>query len=167
MRGLAAGRADGLGRSARESTTPPRPQRTYARLAEIAATALRNGFDAIVDATFLRRSERGQFRALADQAGARFAILDCAAPESVLREPHRARARPRARDASEAGLAVLDRQLADREPLGDDEQRYAVRVATDRELDVDARAGGPREPLTAGARSTSEAWQRCTRRAVS
>jgi aminoglycoside phosphotransferase family enzyme/predicted kinase len=112
-------------------------QRTYARLAEIAATALRNGFDAIVDATFLLRAERDSFRRLAEKAGARFAILDCAAPESVLRDRIAAR-KVEGRDASEAGLAVLDRQLAAREPLGEDEAHCAVGVATDRDLHVDA-----------------------------
>ncbi len=114
---------------------------TYTRLAEIAATALRAGFDAIVDATFLLRAERAQFRAVADQAGARFAILDCDAPESVLRDRVARRERAHS-DASEAGLAVLDRQLADREPLGQDEARHAVRVATDRALDCDALLAG-------------------------
>ncbi len=132
LRGLAAdartGSAVGAGIYDAAAT-----ERTYARLAEIAAGALRNGFDAIVDATFLRRSERGQFRALADQAGARFAILDCAAPESVLRS--RIAEREAARnDASEAGLGVLDHQLAACEPLGDDERNHAVRIATDHDL---------------------------------
>jgi uncharacterized protein len=116
---------------------PATTQRTYARLAEIAAAALRSGFDVIVDATFLLRSEREPFRLLANQAGARFAILDCEAPESVLRG--RVAARESAhRDASEAGLAVLERQLAEREPLGGDEAGHCVPVATDRELRADA-----------------------------
>ena len=78
--------------------------RTYARLAEIAAAAVRNGFDAIVDATFLRRTERDAFSRIAKQHSARFAILDCVAPKEVLRrriagarggEPRRVRSEPR------------------------------------------------------------------------
>ncbi|HET8697710.1 MAG TPA: AAA family ATPase, partial [Gammaproteobacteria bacterium] len=49
--------------------------RTYERLAQVADTALAHGFDLIVDAAFLRRAEREQFRGLAARAGARFAIL--------------------------------------------------------------------------------------------
>jgi len=105
-------------------------QRTYERLAEIADAALRSGFDTIVDATFLLRAERAQFRALAHGAGARYAILESAAPEGVLRGRIVERER-NSKDASEAGLAVLDRQLAEREPLGADEARDTVRVATD------------------------------------
>lgn len=114
---------------------PRATERTNARLAEVAATALRNGFDAIVDATFLRRAEREAFARLAADARARFAILDCTAPEAVLRSRIEARAAA-GRDASEADLAVLDRQLVGLEPLAADEQAAAVRVATDARLDV-------------------------------
>jgi aminoglycoside phosphotransferase family enzyme/predicted kinase len=116
---------------------PRATERTYARLAEVAATALRNGFDAIVDATFLRRAERAAFARLAADARARFAILDCSAPEEVLRRRIVARSAA-GRDASEANLAVLDHQLADREPLAADEQAAAVRVAADVEPDIPA-----------------------------
>jgi predicted kinase len=111
--------------------------RTYARLAEIAADAVRNGFDAIVDATFLRRTERDAFSRIAKQHNARFAILDCVAPNEVLRRRIAGRA-AESRDASEANLEVLDHQLAEQDPLGADEQRAAIRVPTDARLDVSA-----------------------------
>ena len=135
-------RLHGLGAGARTGSTvgaglydPRATERTYARLAEVAATALRNGFDAIVDATFLRSAERAAFERLAAEAHARFAILDCSAPETVLR--HRIVARSSAgRDASEADLAVLDRQLATLDPLDPDERAVAVPVATNAPLDL-------------------------------
>jgi hypothetical protein len=108
---------------------------TSSRLAEVGAAALRNGFDAIVDATFLRRPERDAFARLAERHGARFAILDCVAPEDVLRARIAARA-AEARDASEAGLEVLDHQLAEHDPLAADEQRATIRVPTDAPLKV-------------------------------
>jgi uncharacterized protein len=111
--------------------------RTYARLAEIAGAAVRNGFDAIVDATFLRRTERDTFSRIAKQHNARFAILDCVAPEEVLRRRIAARA-AESRDASEANLEVLDHQLAEQDPLGGDEQRAAIRVPTDAPVDASA-----------------------------
>jgi aminoglycoside phosphotransferase family enzyme/predicted kinase len=116
---------------------PGATERTYARLGEVAATALRNGFDAIVDATFLRRAERAAFARLAADTRARFAILDCSAPDEVLRRRIVARSTA-GRDASEANLAVLDRQVAEQEPLDADEQAAAVRVATDSPLDLPA-----------------------------
>ena len=68
-------------------------ERTYAALAEIADRLLRNGQNALVDATFLRRAERLDFRQVAAANGARFAILDCTAPPDELRRRIRARAR--------------------------------------------------------------------------
>jgi aminoglycoside phosphotransferase family enzyme/predicted kinase len=109
--------------------------RTYARLADVATAAMRNGFDAIVDATFLRRTEREALSRIAKQHNARFVILDCVAPEEVLRRRIAARA-TESRDASEASLAVLDHQLSEQDPLGADEQRATIRVPTDAPLDV-------------------------------
>jgi len=42
--------------------------------------------------------------------------------------------------ASEADVAVLQRQLDHHEPLGDDERAIALDVATDAAVDVDALA---------------------------
>ena len=60
-------------------------RRTYAALAEIADRLLRNGQNAVVDATFLRRSERLEFRQVAAANAARFVILDCTASPAELR----------------------------------------------------------------------------------
>lgn len=104
---------------------------TYSALGEAADRALRNGFDAIVDATFLLRRERAEFQQIAAANGARFAILECAASLPELRRRIVARG-AEGRDASEADLAVLDRQLATHEPLAPWELRAAVRVDTER-----------------------------------
>jgi aminoglycoside phosphotransferase family enzyme/predicted kinase len=104
---------------------------TYVALASTADRALRHGFDTIVDATFLRRRERAELQQVAAANAARFAILECVATERELRRRIAARAAA-GRDASEANLAVLDRQLAAREPLAPWERRAAVRVDTER-----------------------------------
>jgi aminoglycoside phosphotransferase family enzyme/predicted kinase len=114
---------------------PRENERTYARLAEIAELALVNGFDTIIDAAFLRRQERTAFEQVAKAAAARFAILDCTAEESVLRSRVAAREAAR-RDASEAGIAVLEKQLASHEPLDAAERRLAVAVATEHGCDL-------------------------------
>jgi aminoglycoside phosphotransferase family enzyme/predicted kinase len=106
-------------------------RRTYAALAEIADRLLRNGQNALVDATFLRRAERLDFRQVAAVNGARFAILDCTAPPDELRRRIQARAR-KGRDASEADLAVLESQLVTAEPLDPAERRHVVAVDTNR-----------------------------------
>lgn len=87
--------------------TPEATQRTYAHLRADSATLLAAGWSVIVDAAFLRRAEREDFRALARQHSAEFRILECAAPLEELRR----RIAGRRDDASEATLAVLERQL--------------------------------------------------------
>jgi aminoglycoside phosphotransferase family enzyme/predicted kinase len=108
-------------------------QKTYAALAKIADCLLRNGQNALIDATFLRRSERLDFRQIAACNAARFAILECAASPAELERRVRARAQ-KGRDASEADLAVLAHQLATVEPLDRAERRHAVTVDTERDI---------------------------------
>ncbi|MEK7717832.1 MAG: ATP-binding protein, partial [Pseudomonadota bacterium] len=102
-------------------------RRTYARLAELAHVILRAGHPVIVDAAFLKRHQRDQLRVVADQTRVPFVILDVQTPESVLRARLQQRSR-QSLEASEADLAVLDRQLASHEPLTADEQRHVLVV---------------------------------------
>ncbi len=102
-------------------------ERTYARLAELAAIVLRAGRTVIVDAAFLKREQRDRLQAVAEETHVPFAILDLQAAENILRERLSLRARQQ-REASEAGLAVLDHQLATREPLAADELRVSLTV---------------------------------------
>ncbi|OIQ74031.1 hypothetical protein GALL_443280 [mine drainage metagenome] len=110
-------------------------RRTYARLAEDAAAALAAGWPVIVDAAFLRRAERDAFHQLARRVGVPFTILDCRADDAALRARVAARNR-RGDDASEADVAVLERQLGWREPLGADERAASLAVDTAQPLDV-------------------------------
>jgi uncharacterized protein len=104
--------------------------RTYARLGELARTLLCAGMHVVVDAAFLRRHERDAMRALAAEAGAHTTLLDCHAPAAVLRERVRRRLADN-RDASDADGAVLEHQLATREPTADDEHARALDTDTD------------------------------------
>jgi aminoglycoside phosphotransferase family enzyme/predicted kinase len=112
---------------------PAATRRTYAALAAAADRLLRNGQTAIVDAAFLRRNERLEFRQLAAANAARFVILDCTAAPAELRRRIRARA-SEGRDASEADLAVLEHQLASHEPLDPAERRSALTVDTESDI---------------------------------
>lgn len=107
--------------------------RTYARLRELAATLLTAGLHTIVDAALLRREERDALRTLAARQGAQATLLECHAPEPVLRERVRRRLATDD-DASDADLAVLDQQLQRREPATDDER--PCRIDTDCSLDA-------------------------------
>ena len=97
--------------------------RTYARLYALARDLLAAGWPVIVDAAFLRRDDRTAFRALAAGLGAEFGILAAAAPVAELRR----RLMERRGDASEADVAVLEKQLAWFEPLDADEQACVIR----------------------------------------
>lgn len=100
-------------------------QATYTRLAELAANTVAAGYPAIVDATCLKRWQRDTFRRLADKLGVPCIILDCQAPLERLRQRIVDRAKAGG-DASEATLAVLERQLRDAEPLSEEEQALSV-----------------------------------------
>lgn len=117
--------------------TPEATRRTFQRLKECARTALQAGFPVIVDAAFLRRNEREGFKALADGLGVPFAILSCQATESQLRQRITDRSIKR-NDASEANIAVLERQLASHEPLDGDERASTLEIRTDGFVDAAA-----------------------------
>lgn len=102
---------------------------TYARLAEQARTVLAAGFPVIVDAASLAAWQRRLFRSLAAEQGIPFRLIDCQAPETVLRQRLAARARAGS-DPSEADWAVLTEQLRSQEPLSADECVDCLRVAT-------------------------------------
>ena len=101
---------------------------TYERLAHLARSIVASGFPVVVDATFLRRSERRAFRDLARRIGVRFVIVRCEAPLVALRA--RLLERESMRDASDATPAVLERQLANREGFTPAEAAAAVTCDT-------------------------------------
>jgi aminoglycoside phosphotransferase family enzyme len=101
--------------------------RTYDRLLALARALLAGGYGTLVDATFLRRSQRGPFLALAGELGVPCTLLSLAAPEPVLR----ARVAKRAAegcDASDADVTILDVQSAANEPLTPEEAACAIPV---------------------------------------
>ena len=104
-------------------------RRTYEHLAALAAGILEAGYPAIVDAAFLQREQRDLFRQLADERGASCAIAACTAPEAILRRRVIER-QSGAGDASDAGAAVLEHQLAIAQPFTPQELAIVVAVET-------------------------------------
>lgn len=100
---------------------PQATARTYSALLERAALVLDAGFEAILDAAFLRRAERQAAVALATGRGLRCHIVHCEAPTEVLRE----RLRQRRGDASEADESTLTLLQSVVEPLQPDELTVA------------------------------------------
>ncbi len=93
---------------------------TYARLLELAGPVLAGGHHAILDATYLRRSQRDAARCWARTRHVPLLVLDFDADVEVLRQRVRQRA-AEAADASEADEAVLAAQMRSAEPLQADE----------------------------------------------
>ena len=93
---------------------------TYDHLLEQARRLLRAGWSVVVDATFLRRTDRDAFSALARECHVAFSILAPQATPKQLRERILAR-QALGQDASEATLDVLAQQMRTLEPLGPDE----------------------------------------------
>lgn len=102
----------------------------YERLAELAGGTLAAGYTTIIDASFLKHWQRNLARKLAQNAGAALLVVDVTAPESVLRRRVGQRA-AEGKDASDAGLAVLEHQIATREPLSAQERLDAVTVSSE------------------------------------
>ena len=102
-------------------------ERTYAHLEDLAASILRSGYSVIIDATFLKRRDRERFHELATKEGVSFAILDCHSDKETLRQRVADRM-ARNNDASDAGLKVLESQLASFQPLADSERAFVVDI---------------------------------------
>jgi aminoglycoside phosphotransferase family enzyme/predicted kinase len=94
---------------------PGTSARVYTRLLRGAGRVLGCDYPVLVDATFLSRSEREQFRVQAIRSGVDFCgiWLDC--DPGLLRS----RVRNRKGDASDAGIAVLEKQLTSNVAPGD------------------------------------------------
>lgn len=106
---------------------PEAGERTYARLCELTGIILAAGYSPLVDATFLQAGQRAPFLSLARERGIPCRILDLQVSERVLRQRVLAREKE-GRDPSEAGIAVLERQLATSEPLTSEELALSVVV---------------------------------------
>jgi predicted kinase len=104
-------------------------QTTYARLAELAALVCRAGYPVIVDATFIHADQRLWFRHQAEELDVPFRIIACQASHALLRE-RIAEREALGQDASEAPVAVLERQLESHDPIEEQEQPYTLTVNT-------------------------------------
>jgi aminoglycoside phosphotransferase family enzyme/predicted kinase len=105
--------ADALTRSAVEAGiySADASIQTYDRLAVLAHSVIAAGYTAIVDATFLEFARRESFRELAADMSVPFLMLHCHADRDTLQARIHNR-QAEGGDPSEAGLAVLEAQLA-------------------------------------------------------
>ncbi len=123
--------------------------RTYERLRDCAAACLRGRESVVVDAANLRRDERDRFVAAARDLEAEATIVHCVAPLEVLRRRVAGRVATGA-DASEATVALLDRQPAYWEPFSDSELGHVVAVDTTSAESIERALGSLATPTTPG-----------------
>ena len=109
-----------LGGASEERYSAESRQAVYDRLLEGARGILESGWSVVVDATFLKRSNREQFLRLAESRKIFFRIVDCEAPIEHLKK----RIAARKNDPSEADASVIDFQLANNDPLTQTESTF-------------------------------------------
>ncbi len=90
-------------------------------LPQLVEPALAAGLPVVLDACFLRHSERQQMARLAEKLGVPMQIVACRAPEPVLRQRLLARTAA-GTDPSDATVEVMEHQRSWIEPLTSDEQ---------------------------------------------
>lgn len=107
-------------------------QKTYEKLSELASQIIGAGYSVIVDATFLKNEQCEFFYSLAQRLDVPCIIVETTAPDEILRQ----RIRQRKNDVSDADLAVLEYQLAHRQPLSRSEAGSLISLDTSHELDM-------------------------------
>lgn len=129
------GSAEGRAGSVQNDPNPYDPavtERLYGVvLLQAAKAALAGGLSVVVDATFLKRSQRQAFIHLARARGAGFGILDCSVPLNLALERLQQR-RSQEEDVSEADAAVVMAQMAAVEPLDPEEKAWVVNTSDTR-----------------------------------
>jgi aminoglycoside phosphotransferase family enzyme/predicted kinase len=116
---------------------PHASREIYAYLLKTAEMILVAGHSVILDAAFLSVSDRDAAIRMAKDCGRPPVLLEVTAPSDVLRDRIRQRSIYR-EDASEAGLNVLEYQIANAEPLTADEKEIAIVCSNAGDADVPA-----------------------------
>jgi len=117
--------------------TPNASAQTYQHLYTLADHIIQASINVVVDAAFLRKADRQRFQQLAQKHNAQFAILNCHAEPTVLRDRIQARLK-QGNAVSDATLEVLDHQLANKEPLADTEHGGTISINTLEPVDGNA-----------------------------
>jgi len=107
----------------------------YARLRELAAVLLEAGYNVILDAAFLKAEERNAAIAVAREKFGHAVIVEVTAPDAVLLDRIRVRARDRG-EASEADVEVLEYQQSQLDPIGDSERQRTITCDNGGEPDI-------------------------------
>ena len=119
---------------------------TYERLHSLAEAGLNAGFSVVIDATYLKQSQRQAAWQVAESTGVPFIILACEAPDAVI-EQWLTQRQAEGGDPSDATMAVVKAQQASREPLSESEQLLSRLINTPEAGNLDALVGAIRQRL--------------------
>ena len=109
----------------------------YEDMARTVEGLLIAGFDVIADASFLKRTDRDLFRALADKLGVSLVFVDANA-DAIELARRLQRRNAEGDDVSDADTGVLRYQQEHADPLDASEHKRTVHVATDGRVDSGA-----------------------------
>jgi len=107
--------------------------KTYHYLTEVTEIVLDAGYTVIVDAAFLKHTQRQLFRQLANRKNVPFIILEFTAQPDTLRQ----RINSREKDMSDADQSVLEHQLSNWKPMSDEEQPDIIGIDTESSINFD------------------------------
>ena len=96
-------------------------ERTYEAIFSAAAKSLAQGGSIILDASFMSYEHRRRARELARDAKALFRLIECFAPEEVIKERLKARLEQKD-EPSDARREIFDSQKAAFQPIRPDEE---------------------------------------------
>lgn len=116
--------------------SPAASERTYEQLALLARTVIGAGYSVIIDAAFLQAARREQFRQLSSALAVPFVLLHFEADRDTLCARIQSR-QAAGGDPSEAGIKVLEAQLAAQEPLMADEMADVISVKLPMDVSTD------------------------------
>ncbi len=112
--------------------TPVMTQKTYSRLLELGLSLAKQGFPVILDAKYDRQALREPAIAAAQTHQIPLQIINCTAPEAVLRD----RLVKRSGDIADATVDLLAGQLATAESFTPAEAVYVTTIDTTQNLDL-------------------------------
>lgn len=110
-------------------------RRTYDKLIELARTLLDAGFSVVIDAANLKLEQRQLFVKLAKEMQVPYFILNYKASVETLRERVKQRTQL-GEDMSDATLTILKHQLANYEPLTEEEKPFTIDIDTEHDIKV-------------------------------
>lgn len=111
--------------------------KTYNHLYQLAKECLQAGYGVILDAAYLKQTERTNAKLIAEEVGVPFLIIKCEAPLEIIQKNLLTRAK-KGNDPSDATLEVIKNQLQYREALSVDEQATSCVVETEKEESINA-----------------------------